>query len=301
MANERTIEKVTPEAIERATVEIDKALEQCSIETLKELPAIKQAVVLAKGVQMLRAALPDKIVAELFMPLQGTKLGFRTDRDNAKEGPREYPIPVVRECAIEAMIRGFRPVGNEFNIIGANFYATKEGLDRKLRELDGVTNIEHHPGVPSVSADGKSAVVPYRVKLVFRGEPLEFNFTKTTLENGVEIDQRIPIRVNAGQGPDAILGKARRKALARVYDRLTGSNIETPEGDVADAEAFTTTGTEVTDERPSQPPAPGKQSAAQALDAEIARRNAKKNGADQVPAAQPESKSEARQREPGED
>ena len=46
------------------------------------------------------------------------------------------------------------------------------------------------------------------------------------------MEAEIPVRINAGMGSDAILGKAERKMRARIYNRITGT--EFPEGEVGD-------------------------------------------------------------------
>ena len=46
----------------------------------------------------------------------------------------------------------------------------------------------------------------------------------------------IAVRVNKGQGADATLGKAKRKLLARIYARVTGTVVT--DGDVGDPEAI---------------------------------------------------------------
>lgn len=223
-----SVEKSASTAIEKATNEITKALETCSVEHIKALPTMQKAIMLAQGVQAMRAALTDEVVNRLFMPLQGTRLGFRTDKDTG-DG---YPITVVRECLIEAMIRGFQPVGNEFNIIAGNAYFTKEGFERKLSELEGLTDLAFHPGVPVLKDGG--ALVPYRVTYCYNGVAGEVKRDLVQAEDKSVSDQRIPVKVNNGMGADGIMGKAKRKLMAQLYDKLTGSKMSTPEGDVVD-------------------------------------------------------------------
>jgi hypothetical protein len=222
-----------------------------------------QTVVLAKGMRDLREAMSEKLVKYVFMPMQGTKLGFRTDKD--KDGG--YPWDIVRDCAMEAMLRGLRPIGNEFNIIGGNCYTTLEGFDRKLAEFPGLTDLELTPGVPVLKDGG--ALVPYEASWKVNGKPDSLECTQTTSTDGVITDRRIPVRVNSGQIVDAILGKAKRKMLARIYERISG--IKTPDGDVID-----TVGEAVEVDTQVQ----GTDAAAQALiDKHKAKAAEKKNGA----------------------
>jgi hypothetical protein len=56
----------------------------------------------------------------------------------------------------------------------------------------------------------------------------------------------IPIRVNKGQSADAILGKAKRKMLAAIYSRITGTEIT--DGEVEDAKTI-----DITAQKPGEP------------------------------------------------
>jgi hypothetical protein len=227
------------EVIDTAILSIESSLAECSIEKLAGLGELKQALSLANGMKALRAALTKEVVTDLLMPLQGSSLGFRTDAD--KDGG--YGWETVRDCSIEAFVRGYSPVGNEFNIIAARFYATKEGLDRKLREFPELTDLEYRPGVPHLPHD-KGALVPYTVRYRFKGQPGELicDFVRDKTDPKVILgDQRIPVRVNAGAGVDAILGKARRKIMAKLLDRLLGGKITTPDGDIGEAADVLTT------------------------------------------------------------
>lgn len=218
----------------KTTRKVEAIVKRCNAETIAQYDDVIRTVITAKGMSDLMRVMDETFVNSVFMPLQGTKLGFRTDAD--KDGG--YPWPIVRNIAIEAMLRGFRPIGNEFNIIGGNFYATQEGLDRKVSEYPGLTNLELRPS--NYTHEGDVALVPYvarwmidgtRDELVFHRTPILDNEGKPT---GDYDDQRIPVRVNKGQGPDAILGKAKRKILARVHERITG--VRVPEGDIIDTE-----------------------------------------------------------------
>jgi hypothetical protein len=208
---------------------IEKAVGTCNIETIQKLPPIEQSIALANGMRALRAALTDDVIANVFMPLQGTKLGFRTDKD-AGQG---YPVTVVRECLIEAMIRGFQPIGNEMNIIAGNAYFTKEGYERKVAQFPGLTDFEGSPGVVHVVRD-VGALVPYHASWKLNGA--EGSLVCDVVEiDGKDRDRRIMVKVNSGMGSDAILGKAKRKFYARVYEKLSG--VKPTDGDVDDLSA----------------------------------------------------------------
>ena len=168
---------------------------------------------MASAMVELQTALDQQGVMDNIMSLQGSPLGFRTDKD--KTGG--YPVEVVRDCMIEATMQGVYPVGNEFNIIAGRCYITKEGYGRKLKELPGVTNLVELPGIPAMKPNG--AVVEMRMVCDYAGE---------------HTDETLPfaIRVNSGMGSDAILGKATRKARKWLFEKVTG--IETPGGEVDD-------------------------------------------------------------------
>jgi hypothetical protein len=241
------IQKATTSALEKATAEITKTLEGCTMDIVAKMPAMQQALVLATGYKAMRAALTDEIMRELFIPLMGSRIGFRTDRDRSDKGP--YSIEIVRICLIDAMIEGARPVGNEFNIIAENAYFTKEFFERKIEELPDLTDVVDEPGVPQMRDGG--ALVPYTLKYIYKGVRGEIVRGLSADKNGVATDTRIPVRVNSGQGADAILGKAKRKIYCQLYKRLTGSKIS--DGDVID-----TTGEEVPDlAKPSNEPKAG--------------------------------------------
>jgi len=175
----------------------------------------------------LRAMLNPDIMAPV-MEFMNTDLGFRTDRDpkitpRDREGNpvRPYVVEVVRDVVIEAKLRGFHIAGNEFNIISGRFYAAKNGFRRKLTDgktFPGLANFKDHYEVPRTVGD-KGAIVKCRAEWTLHG-------AKDSLEC------EVPVKVNSFMGADAILGKAERKLLKRVVDRLSGVN--TPEGEVGD-------------------------------------------------------------------
>jgi hypothetical protein len=235
-------------AIEKATADIDAVLAKCNTQALATLPTLRQTVVLAHGITQLRKVLDDKLMREIFMPLQGTPLGFVTDRQNAKEGPKEYSIAEVRDCMIEAMIAGFRPVGNEINIISGRAYGAKAGYERKVREYPRLTDLRLSPGVPQTSGD-RGALVPFRASWKLDGNPMEIVRDVAKDADGITRDSRIAVRVNAGMGADAIIGKATRKMLKAIYDMISGSTWTLQDGEI---EAIDTHGVAI---EPTPPPA----------------------------------------------
>jgi hypothetical protein len=193
-----------------------------AMELFKASGSFESELAVAQAMNDLRMALTDEMMKPI-MGLMNTDLGFRTDRD-PKLTPKDkdgnpmtaYSLEVVRECFIESKLRGFHAIGNEWSIIAGRFYGGKNGFKRKVREFPGVTDFKDNYEVPRYSPDGKGAIVKCRA---------------TWHKDGIaqSIEREIPVRVNAGMGSDAILGKAMRKLLASVHDRLTG--VITPEGE----------------------------------------------------------------------
>lgn len=195
---------------------LDKFASENNIALLtKDTGAFSQAIKVAGAMNQLRSMIDDEVI-DAFMPLQGSALGFKTDKD-ATGG---YPKAVIKEVMIEATLKGAQMVGNQVNIIGGRFYATLQFFENyfKVAAKDRVTDLRLDPGVPKTTADG--TIVTYKASWKLDGKP-------------DSIERVIPIRVNSGMGPDAILGKAKRKILAAIYERVTGTTIT--EGDAEDA------------------------------------------------------------------
>jgi len=165
----------------------------------------------ARGIKALEEALDDETMKELVMPLQGSILGFRTDKD--KDGG--YPLTAVRRVVITAALNGFRVTNNEFNIIAGNFYGAKNGLRRKVAEHPGLSGLRMQPSVPRMKDGG--ALVDYQAEWQISGR-------------ADHIKRTFAVKVNKYQGSDAILGKAERKMYHAIMTHLTGSSL--PEGEV---------------------------------------------------------------------
>lgn len=222
---------------------IQSIVSTCSLQAIANKDDIEKAVRAAAGVKQLRSMLTDEIMDEVFMPLMNSQVGFKTDKDPAKYDPRwsknwdgsPYSRDIVRECVVAALMHGVRATANEFNIISESMYITKQGFWRLVQEFPGVSNVVLRPGVPAVKYDDKqnplAALVPYTASWQLDG--VEHEMVCAAPTDQAPQDTRIPVKCNRGMGTDAILGKAERKVLARVYARLTGAGA-VPEGDVAD-------------------------------------------------------------------
>lgn len=187
-----------------------------------------QALSMAEAIKAIRAALPDEVMNEMILPLMNSKLGFRTDKDPNRpawnkstrqmESPQPYPLATVRECLIEATLRGLPPVGNCWNILNGQSYVTKEGFWFLLgSRIEGLSDFKILVGVPRMvkppgDEDAKGALVTCSASWKLHGK------------DG-HLEREIPIRVNALTGADAIMGKAERKILAAAHAQITGTTL----------------------------------------------------------------------------
>jgi hypothetical protein len=179
------------------------------------LQGFERAYATAQSIEVLKTLLTPEYMAPI-MQLQGNRLGFKTDKD--KSGG--YPMDVVKNCLIEAVLMGLQPYGNEMNIIAGNTYATKEGVGRLLATWKGL-KYSLICGVPKPNADGKSAVVDVNIKWTINNESKEEHIP-------------ISIKMDAYTSVDAMIGKATRKGRAWLLSAISG--IEIVEADITDAE-----------------------------------------------------------------
>lgn len=220
--------------INEATKVIEEAIAKCNAKALAVMPALTQAVTLATGIQQLRSAMSDQVVQSVFMPLQGTALGFVTDKDSSGG----YPASVIRDCMIEAMLKGLRPINNEINIIAGRCYAAKNGLERLVKEWPGLTDLHLVPGVPQIVGE-KGALVSMRATWRLDGKQMELVRDVEKRADGTTGDTRIVIRVNNGMGADAIIGKAMRKTFKAILEMISGSSMSFDDGDVIETRGET--------------------------------------------------------------
>lgn len=185
----------------------------------EKLNGFRKAYLMAEGIKKLRELLTPEYMGPI-MQLQGSRLGFRTDKDlkdDKTPGPG-YPMEVVKNCVIEATLNGLQVTGNQFNIIAGNMYPTKEGCGYILNNFKGLKH-QIVISLPRMSNDGKSAAVDASIK---------WSLNEESFEETVPIG----IRVNAYMGIDAIIGKATRKARAWLISRITGQEVT--DGEIED-------------------------------------------------------------------
>lgn len=230
-------------SIEQAAAEVGDLAKECNPVALRALPVLQQTIKLAKGIHRMRQLLNDKLMDAVFMPLQGTPVGFFTDSSDNK--PIVYPREVVREVVITGMMYGLRPIGGEMGIISGKCYAAKPGLERLVREWDGLTDLVVTPGVPQ-SNGADQALIEMRADWRLHGKPMCLFRGVSKEEDGTVRDTRFAIRVNRGMGPDAVIGKATRKLYRAVLDLLSGASFSA----LGDGDPFDTTGEVVSEPRP---------------------------------------------------
>lgn len=196
---------------------------QYSVSALVACDPFEQAIMMGEGMKALQSAMTKEILDRI-TSVKGSPLGFLTD-EAGRDKP--YPIEVIRDCVIEALLRGFRPVGNEFNIIAGRFYGAQNGYVRLVCNLEGVTDVVEAPGVPTIG-QGRAAV-PYVLSCKFNGETVRIERIVTP-----QMDGRIMVKINSGMGDDGALGKAKRKIYKAMYDRLTNSQFTAADADLDD-------------------------------------------------------------------
>lgn len=206
------------ERFDSQLVKIEEVLKQTE---LAQYDGIRQAFQTADAIQKLREFITNDMMHSV-MQLMNTPLGFLTDRDPSRPGKdgkktTPYSDAIVKDCVIQALLRGLAIIGNEFNIIAGKCYVTKEGMRKLILKQPGIKQLRFIPEVPVSSTGG--ALVGCTVDWNESGEANGLICCKSD-----ESDTRIPVRVNAGMGTDAILGKAERKAYARVYQMITGQS-----------------------------------------------------------------------------
>lgn len=204
---------------------------------------LQKALITARTTNGIRQRLTKEVMSDI-MALQGSALGFKTDKD--REGG--YPLEVVREVVIAALVKRLRVTGNEINIIAGNLYETVQGISRLVKEFPGLTDLQIEMGVPVLNGP-ETILVSGRAQWRYNGRIMEVVCAKTS-----DMDTRIAVRLQRGSTPDALIGKAKSKLYRRIYERLTGSELSNlddeaptetakiafvPEEDVAAATAAT--------------------------------------------------------------
>jgi hypothetical protein len=107
-------------------------------------------VVMAMAIKDIKDSMTPEAMSAI-KELAGTSLGFLTD----KKPDQQYPIEVIRDCVLEAMLRGVGVTNNQFNIIAGRFYMARNGWEAKLRKA-GCSQIVPTVGRPEDVREGKA-------------------------------------------------------------------------------------------------------------------------------------------------
>jgi hypothetical protein len=181
----------------------------------KNVIGFEKAFILSNAIAELKQSLTPEYMRPI-MEIQGNKLGFKTDKD--KDGG--YSETIVKNCLIEAVLFGLQPAGNQFNIIGGNMYATKEGLKYLLDNFKGLS-YDLAFGVIEADLPNYQMAVTCNVPVT-----LNWNLDGKISQHTIVVQ----VKANKGMGVDAVIGKVTRKASKWLYDKVSGTAI--PEGEV---------------------------------------------------------------------
>lgn len=216
MSKDRETTAVTERQRDIKAIEVLQS--KYSLATLQAVGDLERAIMIAEGIGLLRKAVQP--LMPLVIGLMNNPLGFDTDK---KKSGEMYPAEVVVDCVVEALLRGLRISGNEFNIIAGKCYTTKYGYDRLVKELPGITDLDTAMSPPFVQ--GGHTCVKCRASWQLGGKKMALKGP-----NG-EAFMIFAIRVNTGQGIDATLGKAERRMYKAIYGLCTGTQFTEPNMD----------------------------------------------------------------------
>jgi hypothetical protein len=210
------------EKINKSVARIDEVAQEVSSIFGNSDGEMAKEISVAIAMREMRQLLTPEVMAPI-MELMNTDLGFRTDKDPKTQPDKNiqpYGMEVVRDVVIEAKMRGFHLVGNEFNIIAGRFYGAQNGFRRNVKQFKGLTKLKTNFDVPRLVGD-KGAIIKCSASWELNGQPDDMNC-------------EIAIRVNSFMGTDAIVGKAERKLYKRIYERVSGVNVPDAEPDDLD-------------------------------------------------------------------
>jgi len=183
---------------------------------------ILKDLAIACGLEAMRKAFTPEIVG-VISGLAGTSLGFRHDKETTGQ---KYSPDVIRDCAIEALLRGVSLTGNQFNIIGGRCYITREGYVSLLQSYPGLTDLQVEVGLPEDNRQwGKQEMVflTAAARCKVNGVPVIVECRKTP-----GFDGRLAVKAFSGE-PDQAKGKAQKRVLKLLYERITGSAFSEPD------------------------------------------------------------------------
>jgi len=175
---------------------------------------ILAAAEVAEYIDALRQAIEPKM--GILMSLADSPLGFKTDRSPAilaankrkNKGPTTpYPSEVIKDCILEAHLRGVKLVANQFNIISGQCYIPKDGY-KALINKSGATDFDYK--IRKVSEGRGEHVAEGEASWKLNGKPytLKQQFFCKAYDGFTTWEQSE--------------GKATRKLFKAVYERISG-------------------------------------------------------------------------------
>lgn len=186
----------------------------------RNVGSFTRMLTIAESMRQIRHFL-DADTMRPIMDMMNTRLGFQTDKDpkKSRKVTQTYRMETVRECVIEATLRGVEICENQFNIIAGNCYITKEGFQYLFKKIPGLTDRRVHISLPQVKNGQTSVVASASWKLDGKEDSTG--------------DVELAIKTDDYTTPDAVRGKAERKILKYAYEIITGNVIE--DGDAGEA------------------------------------------------------------------
>ena len=125
--------------------QLDVLIQDSNLLALQKVAPLRRTFKLAGALRQMRDLITDEMMSDV-MALQGTTIGFRTDK--------VYSVDVVKRVAIEAMLRGLHMLDNEVNIIAGNLYVAKNGCYRLVKSWPGLTNFLFDTSIPITKTGG---------------------------------------------------------------------------------------------------------------------------------------------------
>jgi len=174
---------------------------------------VMASVEVAEYIDALRTAIEPHM--KKIMMLCDSPIGFRTDRspsilesnERKGKGPRTpYSKAVIKECAIEALIRGVKLIGDQFNIISGRCYIPLNGY-KSLLNTTRAYGLKY--SITKVSITDSEHIAEGRAAWELDGKPYEMAKKFFCKAHGA---------ITTWEQTE---GKATRKLLKAVYERIT--------------------------------------------------------------------------------
>lgn len=244
---ETTIEKYAgylPAKVDlNALATLDKTAEDFAALVAMNTGSPSAIVLRAAAMDALRRMLTDELMAPI-MALQGSKIGFLTDRDKIRDkrtgqwiAGSGYDLNTVRDVTLWAFGNGARMTGNEVNILAGGGYLTRNFFQRRNDERLGAANWWARAAVPSriFGKDGKCVGANVSGELYWKDETGEH---KQTMIRTIKGDD--------WASADSYVGKWERKAFKMIYEFT--SHVRVDDGELDD-DAIPTTAVPVEEGR----------------------------------------------------